>query len=98
MSLELGHVHVPHLRITIYLFQSKLLMDDSFSKTLLGGSTKVSFEPDRPVSCWEENIDVGRQEQDTFLICVAPNLVCTSVYQTAGGGDNISAAGLAAQV
>lgn len=31
-------------------------------------------------------------------ICVAPVLVCTSVRHTAGGGDNISAAGLVLQV
>lgn len=73
-------------------------MDDSFSKTLQGQSMKVSFEPERPVSCWEEEIKLADGTLDPVLICVAPNLVCTDVYQTAGGGDNISAAGLAVQI
>lgn len=53
------------------------------------GSIRVEVKDDRPVSCWEE---------DDKLFCVAPNLVCTDIYQTGGGGDNISAAGLAPQI
>ena len=53
------------------------------------GSERIYLEDDRPVSCWEEG---------DKLFCVAPNLVCTDIYQTGGGGDNISAAGLSPQI
>ena len=55
----------------------------------ISGSERIYAEDDRPVSCWEEG---------DKLFCVAPNLVCTDVYQTGGGGDNISAAGLSIQI
>uniref|UniRef100_A0A170X9J6 Adp-dependent glucokinase-like protein n=1 Tax=Triatoma infestans TaxID=30076 RepID=A0A170X9J6_TRIIF len=37
----------------------------------------------RPVPCWQEG---------NTLLCVAAGLICTNAAQTAGGGDNISAA------
>ena len=53
--------------------------------------TKVPFEDGRPLSCWEE-------EELGVEICLAPVLVCAQAVQTAGGGDNISAAGLVVQI
>ena len=73
---------------------SKLLLDESFSTSVHEDASKVPFEPSNPVSCWEE--DYG--DSGIVLLCVAPNLVCTKVRQTAGGGDNISSAGLAYQI
>ena len=52
---------------------------------------KVPFEDGRPLSCWEE-------EELGVEICLAPVLVCAQAVQTAGGGDNISAAGLVVQI
>ncbi|XP_028652768.1 ADP-dependent glucokinase [Erpetoichthys calabaricus] len=75
----------PHINPT----KAKLIMDDSFSISRQEGSQRISFQETRPVSCWEEA---------DYEICVAPVLVCTDVYQTAGGGDNISAAGLVLQI
>jgi len=73
---------------------SKMLMDGSFSTTTNKSSAeRISFTSDRPVSCWDEVIS-----GENVLVCIAPNLVCTKVFQTAGGGDNISAAGLRHQL
>nr|CAB3220222.1 ADP-dependent glucokinase-like [Phallusia mammillata] len=73
---------------------TKLLLDESFSTTVDPSSaSKVPLKPYRPVSCWDEEI-----EGEVVLICIAPNLVCTKVHKTAGGGDNISSAGLAFQI
>ncbi|KAK1891159.1 ADP-dependent glucokinase [Dissostichus eleginoides] len=69
--------------------KARLIMDDSFSVSRREGSMRVPLQESRPVSCWDE---------DDYEICVAPVLVCTEVYQTAGGGDNISAAGLVLQI
>lgn len=69
--------------------KARLIMDDSFSVSRQEGSQRIPLQESRPVSCWEE---------DNYEICVAPVLVCTEVYQTAGGGDNISAAGLVLQI
>lgn len=78
---------------TILPSQVRLVMDDSFSTTAGGvGASRVSLDPARPVSCWEEH------EGERVLICVAPVLVCTNARQTAGAGDNISAAGLVLQI
>ncbi|XP_075976698.1 ADP-dependent glucokinase [Anticarsia gemmatalis] len=78
----------------IALDKSKLLLDDSFSTTTDNDNTsRVFFEPSKPVSCWEEKI--GDEEVE---ICVAPVLICTEAQLTAGAGDNISAAGLVLQV
>ena len=68
---------------------ARLIMDESFSVSAKPGSHRMPLIESAPVSCWSE---------DTAKICVAPNLVCTTVHQTAGGGDNISAAGLVLQL
>lgn len=73
----------------IDLSKARLLMDDSFSVSHREGSQRILLQETRPVSCWDE---------DDYQICVAPVLVCTDVYQTAGGGDNVSAAGLVLQI
>jgi len=74
---------------------SKMLLDESFSTTVDRTiAERVHFSPTRPVSCWEETLEGDLP----VLICVAPNLVCTKIFQTAGGGDNISAAGLLFQI
>ncbi|XP_024285592.1 ADP-dependent glucokinase [Oncorhynchus tshawytscha] len=69
--------------------KARLIMDESFSVSSKEGSQRIPLEETRPVSCWDE---------EDYEICVAPVLVCTEVYQTAGGGDNISAAGLVLQI
>ncbi|XP_007252000.2 ADP-dependent glucokinase [Astyanax mexicanus] len=69
--------------------KARLIMDESFSISRREGSQRIPLQESRPVSCWAE---------DDYEICVAPVLVCTEVYQTAGGGDNISAAGLVLQI
>ena len=68
---------------------ARLIMDDSFSVSRKPGSHRMPLIESAPISCWSE---------ESARICVAPNLVCTTVHQTAGGGDNISAAGLALQL
>lgn len=73
----------------IDLRKARLIMDDSFSVSHREGSQRILLQESRPVSCWDE---------DDYQICVAPVLVCTEVYQTAGGGDNVSAAGLVLQI
>ncbi|XP_075966442.1 ADP-dependent glucokinase [Anarhichas minor] len=69
--------------------KARLIMDDSFSVSQREGSQRIPLQESRPVSCWDEG---------DYEICVAPVLVCTEVYQTAGGGDNVSAAGLVLQI
>ncbi|XP_036398472.1 ADP-dependent glucokinase-like [Megalops cyprinoides] len=69
--------------------KAKLIMDESFSVSRREGSRRIPLRETRPVACWDE---------DDYQVCVAPVLVCTDVYQTAGGGDNISAAGLVLQI
>lgn len=73
----------------IDLMKTKVLLDDSFSASQDKASRKIQVIENRPVACWEE---------DDYQICVAPGLVCTQVIQTAGGGDNISSAGLVLQI
>ncbi|PZC82162.1 ADP-dependent glucokinase [Helicoverpa armigera] len=78
----------------ILLDKTKLLLDDSFSTTTDNDNTsRVFFEPTKPVSCWDEEVDGEKVD-----ICVAPVLICTEAQLTAGAGDNISAAGLVLQV
>lgn len=72
----------------IDLEKAKVLMDESFSTSIKDSAKRIPFKEDRPVTCWEE---------EEYDICVAPVLVCTQVKQTAGGGDNISSAGLLVQ-
>ena len=69
--------------------KSFLIMDESFSTSSKPGGRRVPFTSDRPLTCWEE---------DEVEICLAPVLVCSEAVQTAGGGDNISAAGLVVQI
>ncbi|KAK9512538.1 hypothetical protein O3M35_000939 [Rhynocoris fuscipes] len=71
--------------------RATLLMDDSFSRSVVRGNEagRVELDPERPVPCWQE---------ENTLLCVAAGLVCTNATQTAGGGDNISAAALAMQL
>lgn len=68
---------------------ARLIMDESFSVSTKPGSHRMPLVESAPVSCWSES---------SSRLCVAPNLVCTTVQQTAGGGDNISAAGLVLQL
>lgn len=69
--------------------RSTLVVDESFSTSSLPGSKRIYLDEQNPVACWDEN---------EYHVCLAPNLVCTFAKQTAGCGDNISAAGLAAQI
>lgn len=75
--------------------KARLIMDESFSTTRSSKQNikRILFNSNVPVACWSETI-AGQQIQ----ICVAPVLVCTSVLQTGGGGDNVSAAGLVLQI
>lgn len=77
--------------------KAKLIMDDSFSTSIAAGSRRVPLDVEQPVSCWNEELN-GGFDRFAVEICVAPVLVCTEAYQTAGGGDNISSAGLFLQI
>jgi len=90
-SALVAHRHVCQTD-DIDLANTRLLMDDSFSRSITG-SDRVQLDPERPVSCWSETV-----AGDQFKICVSPVLVCTKVKQTAGGGDNITGAGLFVQI
>lgn len=79
----------------IYVEKAELLIDGSFSKSRDKQSQRVPFDPKSPIACWEESDSI--QNYNT-KICIAPVLVCTKVLQTAGGGDNISSAGLVLQI
>jgi len=74
--------------------RSRLLVDDSFSLSIQFGRGRMSFEPEQPVTCWNEVMN----DHTKTHICLAPVLVCTNVVQTVGGGDNISSAGLLIQL
>ncbi|EZA53561.1 hypothetical protein DMN91_005991 [Ooceraea biroi] len=76
--------------------KATLIMDDSFSTSIVDG-TRIALNIDKPVSCWDEKLKV-EQEDVSVQVCVAPVLVCTQASQTAGGGDNISSAGLVLQI
>lgn len=73
-----------------------LIMDDSFTTSLISG-TRIALDENHPVSCWEEKYTIEKKNV-VVDVCVAPVLVCTQASQTAGGGDNISSAGLAPQI
>ena len=74
-------------------------MDDSFATSAVDGSDRRAFNDDRPVACWKEVIpNMPKGANPRVEICLAPNLVCSEAKQTAGGGDNISAAGLILQL
>lgn len=71
-------------------------MDDSFTTSINAGR-RIPLNVEKPVSCWEEAFLVN--DKKVFAdVCVAPVLVCTKISQTAGGGDNISSAGLVLQI
>ncbi|CAB3370150.1 Hypothetical predicted protein [Cloeon dipterum] len=72
--------------------RARLLLDDSFAASRLQNSRRVGVDSSEPVACWEEKLP------EVVTICVAPVLVCTQAHQTAGAGDNISAAGLVLQI
>lgn len=76
--------------------KAALILDDSFSTSIIDG-TRIALDIDKPVSCWDEMLKVGLEDV-SIQVCVAPVLVCTQAAQTAGGGDNISSAGLVLQI
>ncbi|XP_034176610.1 ADP-dependent glucokinase [Osmia lignaria lignaria] len=76
--------------------KAALILDDSFSTSIVDG-TRIALDIEKPVSCWDEALKVGN-ENIPIQVCVAPVLVCTEAAQTAGGGDNISSAGLVLQI
>lgn len=76
--------------------KATLIMDDSFSTSIVDG-IRIALNIDKPVSCWNEILKV-EQEDISIQVCIAPVLVCTQASQTAGGGDNISSAGLVLQI
>ncbi len=83
----------------IDLDKAFLLMDDSFALSVQNGAARKEFHDKRPVACWKEIIDDMPPGGNPHVeICLAPNLVCAEAKQTAGCGDNISAAGLVLQI
>ncbi|XP_015587961.1 ADP-dependent glucokinase [Cephus cinctus] len=78
------------------LQKATLIMDDSFSTSLKSGK-RIPLNLENPVSCWDEILKVD-ENNVAVEVCVAPVLVCTQASQTAGGGDNISSAGLVPQI
>ena len=68
---------------------AKLIVDYSFASSQSESSQRIKFKDKKPVSCWDEA---------DYEICIAPVLVCTKVFVTSGGGDNISSAGLVLQL
>lgn len=74
-------------------------MDDSFSTFLdQSKAQRITFDPQNPVPCWFETLEITAQKSVNIEICVAPVLVCRMAKKTAGAGDNISAAGLSQQI
>ncbi|XP_008554752.1 ADP-dependent glucokinase [Microplitis demolitor] len=76
--------------------KATLIMDDSFSTSKVSGK-RIPLDIEKPVSCWDEILKTSIQDY-AVEVCVAPVLVCTEASQTAGGGDNISSAGLVLQI
>ncbi|XP_046430077.1 ADP-dependent glucokinase isoform X2 [Neodiprion fabricii] len=76
--------------------KAMLIMDDSFSTSTEAGK-RIPLDIEKPVSCWDEVLKI-ENDQISVQVCVAPVLVCTQASQTAGGGDNISSAGLVPQI
>lgn len=79
---------------------ANLILDDSFATSALPGATtkRIKIETINPVACWSEKLQVNDGNVADVEICVAPVLVCKVARQTAGAGDNISAAGLVLQI
>ena len=82
--------------LQIDIGKATLIMDDSFTTSKASG-TRIPLNVEKPVSCWDEAFHIGGHKIIVDL-CVAPVLVCTEAAQTAGGGDNISSAGLVLQI
>ncbi|KAG8034898.1 hypothetical protein G9C98_007974 [Cotesia typhae] len=76
--------------------KATLIMDESFSTSKVSGK-RIPLDIEKPVSCWDEILKTSLQDY-AVEVCVAPVLVCTEASQTAGGGDNISSAGLVLQI
>lgn len=81
---------------------SNLILDDSFSTSTNQTDDvpikRIQLNIKDPVPCWTENLGIWHSEIVEVEICVAPVLVCKVARQTAGAGDNISAAGLILQI
>ena len=93
------HICICIFILQIHIDKALLLMDDSFALSAKAGSKRWTFNDERPVACWKEVVsDVPKGANPNIEICLAPNLVCAEAKQTAGCGDNISAAGLILQV
>ncbi|XP_034952526.1 ADP-dependent glucokinase [Chelonus insularis] len=90
-----AHRHVCGTSI-IDVNKAALIMDESFTTSKVSGK-RIPLDIENPVSCWDEILKANTTEY-TVEICVAPVLVCTEASQTAGGGDNISSAGLVLQI
>ena len=78
-------------RVKRRMGKSFLIMDEGFTVSQAPGAKRIPFDNNRPLTCWDE-------EELNINICLAPVLVCSEAVQTAGGGDNISAAGLVVQI
>ena len=78
----------------------RLVRNKLFENTYLQHKKKrKTFNYERPVACWKEVVShMPKGANPNIEICLAPNLVCAEAKQTAGCGDNISAAGLILQV
>lgn len=81
---------------TIDVGKATLIMDESFSTSKVSGK-RIPMDTEKPVSCWDEVLQISNNKFNV-QVCVAPVLVCTQASQTAGGGDNISSAGLVLQI
>ncbi|XP_065359427.1 ADP-dependent glucokinase [Calliphora vicina] len=78
---------------------ASLVLDDSFSTSLNHTEAqRIAFDPQNPVPCWSETLQITALKSLDIEICVAPVLVCRVAKKTAGAGDNISAAGLSQQL
>lgn len=84
-----------------------LILDESFTKGAMRWpqldagheeQQRVYLNASDPVACWRERPVGGDGLPAEVEICVAPVLVCRVARQTAGAGDNISAAGLILQI
>lgn len=91
---------IAYLKFQINPESTLLILDDSFATTALNKNTasRILFNPQQPVPCWNETIAVNEQKSLPIEICVAPVLVCRVAKKTAGAGDNISAAALSQQL
>lgn len=76
--------------------KATLILDESFTTSTVDG-VRIPLDLDKAVSCWDEILKT-EDENISVQVCIAPVLVCTKASQTAGGGDNISSAGLIPQI